>query len=73
MALKSKFKNAFSHMTLTKNEKKVLQSIVSDPNNPAHTNILNSYTHNPNHHPDPISLKTAFDNLKVFFEKAYSS
>ena len=69
--LLEKLKSAYTNMDLKRNQIKVLNSIVANPNDPAHTNILNSYTHNPHHNPDPESVKTAFDNLQIFFEQAY--
>ena len=69
--LLEKFKSAYTNMDLKRNQIKVLDSIVANPNDPAHTNILNSYTHNPHHNPDPESVKIAFDNLQIFFEQAY--
>lgn len=71
MSLMGKFKKSYQHMNLSGNEKTTLDAI-TNKNHPAHTNILNSYTHNPTHIPDWISVKTAFDNLSVFFRHAYS-
>ena len=69
--LKGRLNIVYKEMSLPKDEKKALDAIFSNKDNPAHTNILNSYTHNKHHHPDPSSVKTAFDNLSVFFIKVY--
>lgn len=71
MKLLGRLQKIYKEMDLSKDEKKVLDIITSNKNNPAHTNVLNSYIHNKNHHPDPDSIKIAFDNLTVFFKKAY--
>ena len=69
--LRQRFRACYLDMKLEKSQEQVLDAICSDQSHPAHTSILNSYTHNPNHHPDHDSVKTAFDNLQVFFERAY--
>ena len=72
ISLIGKIQKIIEHIGLTPTEKEPLTAIIANPNNPAHTQILNSYTHNKDHHPDPISIKTAFDNLSILFKKIYS-
>ena len=69
--LKNRFRNAVEAMPLDQGEKKTLNPIIFNQNHPANTSILNSYVHNLSHHPDPQSVKTAFDNLKPFFVQAF--
>ena len=68
---KNRFRNAVEAMPLDQGEKKTLNPIIFNQNHPANTSILNSYVHNLSHHPDPQSVKTAFDNLKPFFVQAF--
>ena len=61
ISLMGKLQKIIEHIDLTTKEKEPLTAIISNPHNPANIYILNSYTHNKDHHPDPIdSIKTAF-------------
>ncbi len=71
MKLSGRIKLVLDKINLSKDEKKVLSSIISNKDNPVNTNILNSYVHNRHHHPEASSLKTGFDNLKPLFIKIY--